>query len=167
MGQNLKSDESVPKLKSLLFSEPFISKRISLNLNLLKCKLGTSSLNWSESSLLLKTEQERPLEKLQLFQRPFHTVPYLGRGSVDPGLESQLQQGEMATDKKSVSTVMEKSFAAYSLYPTDDKMENQVKDASHTVEEAAMDGWVRGGSATREMSADEFMKQNNRPSGMF
>ena len=146
----------------------FATQQPTLSFNGLANGNGISgNLVESESSLLLKTEQERPLEKLQLFQRPFHTVPYLGRGSVDPGLESQLQQGEMATDKKSVSTVMEKSFAAYSLYPTDDKMENRVKDASHTVEEAAMDGWVRGGSATREMSADEFMKQNNRPSGMF
>ena len=30
-----------------------------------------------ESVLLLKTEQQRALEKLQLFERPFKTVPYL------------------------------------------------------------------------------------------
>ena len=127
----------------------------------------TGHLVDDESNLLLKTEQERALEKLQLFQRPFHSVPYLGRGSVDPGLESQLQQGELAGDKKSVSTIMEKSFADYSLYPTDDKMEDRVKDPAHTVEEAALDGWIRGGAATGEMSLDEAMKQNNRPSGTF
>jgi hypothetical protein len=102
-----------------------------------------------ESMLKLKPTEDRPLEKLQLFSRPFVTVPYLGRGSCDPALESQLQQGEPVTEKKSVSTIMEKSFGAYSLYPTDSKMENQVKDASHTVEEAAMEGWVRGGMSTR------------------
>tara|TARA_B110000967_G_C18901767_1_gene576094 strand:- start:1161 stop:1580 length:420 start_codon:yes stop_codon:yes gene_type:complete len=121
----------------------------------------------NESNLLLKTEQERALEKLQLFERPFKTVPYLGRGSCDPALESQLQQGEMMSEKKSVSTIMEKSFADYSLYPTDNKMEKQVSDASHTVEEAALDGWIRGGASTREMSTDESMKQNNRPNNMF
>jgi len=104
-----------------------------------------------ESVLKLQPTEDRPLEKLQLFSRPFVTVPYLGRGSCDPALESQLQQGEPVTEKKSVSTIMEKSFGAYSLYPTDSKMENQVKDASHTVEEAAMEGWVRGGMSTREM----------------
>ena len=88
-----------------------------------------------ESSLLLKTEQQRALEKLQLFQRPFTSVPYLGRGSCDPSLESQLQQGELANEKKSVSTIMEKSFADYALYPTDSKMEDRVNDASNTVEE--------------------------------
>jgi len=108
-----------------------------------------------ESMLKLKTTEERPLEKLQLFSRPFITVPYLGRGSCDPTMESRLQQGEPVTEKKSVSTIMDKSFGAYSLYPTDSKMENQVKDASHTVEEAAMDGWVRGGQSTREMPNTE------------
>ena len=113
-----------------------------------------------ESMLKLKPTEDRPLEKLQLFSRPFVTVPYLGRGSCDPALESQLQQGEPVTEKKSVSTIMEKSFGAYSLYPTDSKMENQVKDASHTVEEAAMEGWVRGGMSTREMPNSEIARKN-------
>ena len=113
-----------------------------------------------ESVLKLKPTEDRPLEKLQLFSRPFVTVPYLGRGSCDPALESQLQQGEPVTEKKSVSTIMEKSFGAYSLYPTDNKMENQVKDASHTVEEAAMEGWVRGGMSTREMPNSDIARKN-------
>ena len=36
-------------------------------------------------------------------------------------------------------------FADYALYPTDSKMEDRVTDASNTVEEAALDGWIRGG----------------------
>jgi hypothetical protein len=104
----------------------------------------------NESTLKLKSTEERPLEKLQLFSRPYLTVPYLGRGSCDPSLESQLLQGEPVTEKKSVSTIMEKSFGAYSLYPTDNKMENRVTDASNTIEESAMAGWVRGGKSTRE-----------------
>jgi len=108
----------------------------------------------NESLLKLKSEEERSLEKLQLFSRPFITVPYLGRGSCDPSIESQLQQGEPVTEKKSVSTIMEKSFGAYALYPTDSKMENRVKDTSNTVEESALDGWVRGGKSTREMPVD-------------
>ena len=121
----------------------------------------------NESLLLLKSEQQRALEKLQLFERPFKSVPYLGRGSCDPALESQLQQGELSSDKKSVSTIMEKSFASYSLYPTDNKMEERVNDPSNTVEEAALDGWIRGGASTREMSMNEDMQKNNRPNGVF
>jgi hypothetical protein len=120
-----------------------------------------------ESNLIIQTEQTKPFEKLQLFQRPFATVPYLGRGSCDPDLESQLQHGEVVAGKKSVSTIMDKSFSQYQMYPTDDKMEERVNNASYTVEEAALDGWVRGGKSTREMSNDEIMQQNNRPNGNF
>ena len=120
-----------------------------------------------ESNLVIKTEQTKPFEKLQLFQRPFASVPYLGRGSCDPALEAQLQHGEVVAGKKSVSTIMDKSFSQYLLYPTDDKMEERVNDAAYTVEEAALDGWVRGGKSTREMSNDEIMQQNNRPNGSF
>lgn len=120
-----------------------------------------------ESVLLLKTEQQRALEKLQLFERPFKTVPYLGRGSCDPALESQLLQGELSSDKKSVSTIMEKSFADYSLYPTDDKMKERINDPSTSVEESALDGWIRGGASTREMSNDDVMKNSNRPNTFF
>jgi hypothetical protein len=104
------------------------------------------------SMLTLKTEQERPLEKLMLYPRPFLTVPYLGRGSCDPTLESQLQQGEIVSDKKSVSTIMEKSFSNYSMYPTDTHMEERVKNPAFVVQEAALDGWVRGGQSTRNFT---------------
>jgi len=114
-----------------------------------------------ESDLLLKVGQ-RPFEKLQLFQRPFTTVPYLGRGSVDPGLESQLQQGEPIHEKKSVSTIMEKSFNDYSLFVLDDEAKSKATDASLKVEEAALDGWVRGGMTTREMSVEEAIRKSKK-----
>ena len=121
----------------------------------------------AESILKLKTEQDHAVEKLQLFQRPFATVPYLGRGSCDPAIESQLLLGEMVSDKKSASTIMDKSFAKYALYPTDKKMEDRVTNAANNVEEAALDGWVRGGMTTREMSNNDIMKKNNRPNATF
>ncbi len=104
----------------------------------------------TESILRMKSGQERPFEKLQLFSRPFATVPYLGKGSCNPNVESQLQQGENTSERKSVSSVMEKSFNNYSLYPTDSNMIERTTNASHLVEEVALDGWTRGGITTRE-----------------
>lgn len=104
-----------------------------------------------DSTLLIKTQQNRPLEKLQLSQRPFLTIPYLGKGSCDSTLESQLLQGELSSEKKSVSTIMEKSFMGYTLYPVDEKMKEFVENPSNTVEEAALKGWTRGGVPTREI----------------
>lgn len=116
----------------------------------------------TDSYLLLKTEQERSLGRLNLLQRPYLTVPYLGRGSCDPTIESQLRFGESVSDKKSTSTIMSQSFMGYSLYPTSDKMEQHVSDPKYTVEEAALDGWVRGGAPTREMAEDPYIKQTHR-----
>lgn len=115
-----------------------------------------------DSNLWINDEQnQRPMEKLVLVPRPFLTVPYLGRGSCDPNLESQLQQGELVSDKKSVSTIMEKPFTDYSMLILDEHMNERVNNPDYTVEESA--GWTRGGSATREMSSDEYLKQANRP----
>jgi hypothetical protein len=63
-----------------------------------------------DSTLLIKTTEERSLEKLNLNARLFVTIPYLGRGSVDPDVESALLQGESSLQPKSVGTIMEKSF---------------------------------------------------------
>ena len=78
------------------------------------------------------------------------TVPYLGRGSAETNLESRLQQGENIYEKKSVSTVMDKSFMPYmTLYPTQGQ-EDQRNDPKYKIEESALDGWTRGGASTRE-----------------
>jgi len=125
---------------------------------------GVGALNVeTESILTLNAEQERTLGRLSLMQRPFTTVPYLGRGSCDPTLESQMMQGEAITDKKSVSTVMAQSFMGYTLYPTSNKMEERINEPKYTVEESAMSGWIRGGAPTRDMADDPYLTQNNRP----
>lgn len=103
-----------------------------------------------DSLLLIKTEQERAFEKLQLIQRPFATVPYLGRGASDPVLESRLQQGELVNDKKSVSTIMDKPYTEQKDFPMFSSLKDRVTNATFSVEEAALNGWVRGGKSSRE-----------------
>lgn len=119
--------------------------------------LGNTSVE-DESALLWKTKQERSLEKVQLFTRPFLTVPYLGRGSCDPTVESQLLMGEPVRGKKSVSTVMEDSFNPLEDFPLE-------KGKQLTVEESALNGWVRGGTTSRE-SGDKYFSQNSRPTDL-
>jgi hypothetical protein len=111
-----------------------------------------------DSLLVIKTEQQRAFEKLQLIQRPFATVPYLGRGASDPVLESRLQQGEMATDKKSVSTVMDKPYTIHKDFPMVSSLKERIADAAFSVEEAALSGWVRGGQSSREEVAFQSSK---------
>ena len=113
----------------------------------------------NSSELSHNVVHDKPYEKLQLNPRPYLTVPYLGRGSVDPTLESQLMQGENSNEKKSISTIMEDSFADLRTQPVTSKMQNRVTNAKFNVEEAALDGWVRGGANTRHMNADGRMKK--------
>ena len=120
-----------------------------------------------ESKLLLKSEMERSLEKLELTQRPFLTVPYLGRGSCDPVVESKLQQGEMVRDHKSHSTISEMTYIDYASYPMMSSIKDQVTNPAYSVEEAAMDGWVRGGIASREMMSDSNFSKNYRPKNNY
>ena len=99
-----------------------------------------------DSQLLIKTTQERPLDKLQLFQRQFITVPYLGRGSCDPSLEMQLLQGDTVSAKKSVSTIMDKSFMNYIVQPN-----NGETYTPNTIDD---NGWIHGGIPTREQGGN-------------
>lgn len=112
---------------------------------------GASTID-VDSALTIKSGNERSLEKLSLQQRPFLTVPYLGRGSCDTTLESQLKQGDVITNKKSVSTISEQSFINNQMYPLMDSIKDTITNPKYLVQEAALDGWIRGGSATREFT---------------
>ena len=111
----------------------------------------SSSVIDNESALLNKSEQERPLEKLQLFQRPFSTVPYLGRGGGDPTIETQLWVGEATHGLKSVNTISELPYIDYKTYPMQASLQSQIANPSNYVEEMALNGWIRGGSDSRNM----------------
>ena len=174
------TDKSQHNLQNIRFANYQLSSYFSETLSNSHIQFATSQLGMmvdgsigaagfspaivdTDSSLIINKEQARSLDKLVLSQRPFLTVPYLGRGSCDPSLESKLQQGEVVSDKKSVSTIMNKSFMGYTLYPTDDNMINHVNDPKFTVEEAALGGWVRGGSSTRDIYTDSNFSKNSRP----
>ena len=105
-----------------------------------------------ESRLFNNSESARSAEKVQLFERPFSTVPYLGRGGGDPTLEAQLQQGQMIRDLKSVATVSEKPYIDYQSYPIRDDLRLHITNPAFSVEEVAMNGWTRGGASAREVS---------------
>mgnify|MGYP001279417860 CR=1 FL=1 len=82
-----------------------------MNFNGLAHGSGISSLVVDESSaLLLNTEQQRTGAKIQLHQRPFATIPYLGRGSCNPELESKMLKGQDLFVRKSEQEQNEKNI---------------------------------------------------------
>lgn len=138
-------------------SVDFATKIPGMNFSGTSCGSGLcgSSVD-HESDLFWKTESERPLERLQLQERPFLTIPYLGRGSVDTNMESQLMQGETIRGKKSVTTVMENNFYDLNNYPLDPEKKES------TIEELALDGWTRGGKSARDMQ-ENYFSQKSKP----
>ena len=109
----------------------------------------------SNSHLLIDQGQNRPKCRISLYQRPFATVPYLGRGPCHPELESQLQQGDRQSAKKSVLQTTEQSHIPYSVTPMVPSLAKTVTNPVNLVESVAMDGWVRGGLPSREMAKNE------------
>ena len=66
-------------------------------------QVGINGCNINENSELKYTELSKHKCRISLEQRPFLTVPYLGRGKIDVEVESQIQQGKFMNNKKSVN----------------------------------------------------------------
>jgi len=117
--------------------------------------LGAGGCNVDDSSkLLIGGIQTNPKARIDLFGRPFATVPFLGRGSVDPILESQIQQGEAITNKRSVTRLMEKSHLKYHTTPLIPEVKQNIQNPSLMIEGMASEGWIRGGVPSRELTRD-------------
>jgi hypothetical protein len=113
----------------------------------------------NNSTLLIDQGQNKPKCRISLYQRPFATVPYLGRGACHPELESQLQQGDRQSSKKSVLQTTEQSHIPYSATPLVPSLADSVTNPAHLVEGVAMEGWVRGGLPSREIAkSDEALR---------
>ena len=116
---------------------------------------GAGGCNIDDSSkLMIGSIQTHPKCRIDLFQRPFATVPYLGRGSVDSILESQIQQGELVTNKRSVTKLAEKSYLKYSNTPLIPSVKDRVTNPAYCVEGVASEGWIRGGVPSRDLTRD-------------
>lgn len=124
-----------------------------------QCGIGGCNIE-SNSNLLIGSVQTHPKCKISLFQRPFATVPYLGRGPSNAVLESQLQQGGAISNKKSINNLSEVSYGPISNYPLIPSLRDTVTNPKYLVEGAAAEGWVRGGVPTRELTKEKEYTNN-------
>jgi len=147
-------DCTMAKPIQLATSQPGINYNGTSNVGVGGCMVDTSS------KLLLGNIEIHPKCKIDLFQRPFATVPYLGRGSVDPILEAQMQQGELFTNKRSITRLPEKSYLKYTSIPLLPNIKDRVTNPAYSVESVASEGWVRGGIPSRELTRDRESYNN-------
>lgn len=149
MTQNFFSaDCSMKKPRELAVSQPGIMYNGGYGSGAGGCNINASS------ELLIGTIQTHPKCHIDLFHRPFATVPFLGRGSVNPVIESQIQQGEQIVNKKSVNTLSEKSYIKYHQTPLLPVVQQRINNPANQIESVASDGWIRGGVPSRELTRD-------------
>ena len=118
------------------------------------CGMGGCNIA-SDSNLRIGTLQTHPKCKISLQQRPFATVPYLGRGPPRPILEARLQQGAMINDTKSCKTITETSYKNYNRTPLIPSVARTIQNPHNLVEGVAAEGWIRGGLPSRELTRDQ------------
>jgi len=141
-------DCSMKDAKALATAQPCINYSGGFSLGAGGCNVDDSS------KLLIGTIQTHPRCKIDLYQRPFATVPYLGRGSVDPILEAQIQQGESITNKRTVTRLTEKSHLGYHTTPLIPQVKQNIQNPNLMIESMASEGWIRGGVPSRELTRD-------------
>ena len=120
--------------------------------------IGLEGSNIEESNhLTIGSHQLRSKERMNLKTRLYNTVPFMGRGKVDPDVESSLMQGNELPEKKSDVGLSEKDFTGINNYPLLDSVQGGIANPSNVVESNAMDGWIRGGVPSRGMSQDNMI----------
>jgi len=115
--------------------------------------------NVDESGELIHSKLTNLNFKINLQERTFKTVPYLGRGNVDVGLENDLFKGDTLREKKSAVKINESCQVDVNKYPMQKQMKGKLS-SKHIIEESAAKGWVRGGLPSREIYKNEKYECN-------
>lgn len=115
--------------------------------------------NIDESGELINSKLTNLNFKISLQQRTFKTVPYLGRGNVDVGLENDLFKGDTLREKKSAVKINESCQVNVDKYPMQKQAKSKLS-SKHIIEESAAKGWVRGGLPSREIYKSEKYECN-------
>lgn len=125
------------------------------------CGAGGCNIN-SDTNLKIGSIQTHPKCRISLYQRPFATVPFLGRGPPRPVVESRLQQGAFTSETKSCKTVTEKSFQDYVEVPLVSTLAATIQNPVNLIEGVAAEGWIRGGLPSREITRDRDYIQRHK-----
>ena len=103
------------------------------------------------SNLTIGQIQTHPKCKLSLYQRPFVTIPYLGKGPHNPVLESWWVK-TLLTVKMLILYLSSYNHIITPLIPT---VQATVSNPANLVEGVAAEGWIRGGLPSRELAKDQ------------
>ena len=118
-------------------------------------QVGVGGCNIDTNSELFNGRiMTRPRSRISLFERPFKTVPFLGRGESNPLVESRLWQGDYNINKKSVNPSSEVCFVNHEMYPLIPSIASTISNPANLIEGVAVNGWIRGGVPSREIERE-------------
>ena len=118
-------------------------------------QVGINGCNIDNNSKLSITNLSRDNCKLSLKQRPYLTVPFLGKGKSNPVLELKLIQGDLANNRKTANPSSEICHIDYRNTPMLDSLKNTITNPSNICESSAAQGWIRGGVPSRDLNRDK------------
>jgi len=125
--------------------------------------VGINGCNVDTNTKLTHPGLTHPKCKISLMQRPFVTVPYLGRGKSNPVLEAQIQQGDLAFNRKTIHPTSEISYIPYSTTPLLPALQATITNPANLIEDVAADGWIRGGLSSRDLIRDQdYLKSHSK-----
>ena len=115
-----------------------------------------------DSQLRIGKTKKNPKCPNQLFTRPYKTVPFMGRGSGNSFVESQLRPGEATGERKQCNVLAGINIPNVdpNHMPMIDHLKNNIQEPRHLIPEEAMEGWVRGGAPSRQIVRDiEYLER--------
>ena len=105
------------------------------------------------SKLRIGLHKKYPKCNQQLFERPYKTVPYMGRGYLKVDEDSVLKFAEDTKIKRSSNTLSGVSLPNQ-FTPLIDHLSYNVQNPAHIIQESVDPGWVRSGQASRLIVRD-------------
>lgn len=140
------ADCNMSKAVSLATSQPDINFTGSHQVGVGGCNVDINS------NLLIDKNINHPKCRISLYQRPFATVPYLGRGPVEPETEFKIQTGQAVSSRRTETHLTEQSLLPYHNTPLIPEVASTIDNPANLVEGVADKNWVRGGQPSRELA---------------
>jgi hypothetical protein len=152
--QNFHSCEcGAPGPRSVAFSQPNINFQVGQGWG------GEDGCLVNNDSILRYENKLTNMNTInQLFERPYLTVPFMGKGVPHPNEETVLQPGEDTSMKKSCNTLAGISIENY-FTPLVPNLANNVQNTIHLIPEDNNETWVRGGLSSRAMARNFDYKE--------
>ena len=148
MLENFNTTSSVNSAMNLAMSQPNLLPQGSPQ--------GGINSDYIDTNSVLQFGQGTNLRERGLYQqRLFGSIPYLGKGPSNTGVENVLRSGGFDLVKKSQDPSSEVSHIDRTYTPLLPSLQMQLTNPANSVEGVAHDGWIRGGLPSRLMSRQE------------